>query len=277
MRNFYLNILGLKKGASPDEIKRAYRKKAFEYHPDKNSSDAAHEMFLLIRHSYDYLTTAPSLEASLENKNTKKGNQKKYHREFTKEELEERLRKSHLRKIKKVEKEKNILNISLLELEDSLVLKVSNWLATFSLFFALLLFIDIDVLQPRVELGIVNDFNAYYEGQEIQVRLNKTKEELTVSTSLSDPNFNVIRPHAVVELYRTPILNQAVYVRNFTLDKTHPMINQASYNGVYWILMSLFLLPLINFTFKGANSFYLIFVHVNIGLTIVGFILFLSI
>jgi len=53
----YYEILGLKKGASADEIKKAFRKLAIKYHPDKNPGDKkAEDRFKEINEAYAVLS-----------------------------------------------------------------------------------------------------------------------------------------------------------------------------------------------------------------------------
>ena len=57
MKKDYYEILGLEKGATPEQIKKAYRKKAIEFHPDKNPGDAtAEENFKLAAEAYEVLS-----------------------------------------------------------------------------------------------------------------------------------------------------------------------------------------------------------------------------
>jgi curved DNA-binding protein CbpA len=65
--NRYYEALGVNQNASEEEIRKAYRRLVFLYHPDRNPGDAdAIEKFRLISEAYQYLS---SLERKTQSQN----------------------------------------------------------------------------------------------------------------------------------------------------------------------------------------------------------------
>jgi curved DNA-binding protein CbpA len=77
-------ILGVKSTATEDEIKKAYRKKALEYHPDKNSSATAEEIFKQINKAYETLSDVDkrrTYDLQQQTTNTKSSSSQQYKHE----------------------------------------------------------------------------------------------------------------------------------------------------------------------------------------------------
>lgn len=52
----YYKILGIAKGASEEDVRKAYRKMALKFHPDKNKNAGAEEKFKEIAEAYEVLS-----------------------------------------------------------------------------------------------------------------------------------------------------------------------------------------------------------------------------
>jgi len=56
MAKDYYAVLGITKSATEDDVKKAYRKQALKYHPDKNKSPGAEDKFKEIAEAYEVLS-----------------------------------------------------------------------------------------------------------------------------------------------------------------------------------------------------------------------------
>jgi DnaJ-class molecular chaperone len=128
----YYQVFGLTESASKAEVKRAYRKLAMKYHPDRNDDPKAHKLFLDLTEAYQIIIDdkpRPS-ETIVSPKRTDKTNEERI------KEAQERLRK---------QTERNKINqeIFIQKLTSGLKFKVFKILAIVSTFLAVILFKDL--------------------------------------------------------------------------------------------------------------------------------------
>ena len=75
LKEKYYKLLGLTFNASEQEVRKAYRKLAMQYHPDRNSDPKAHELFILLTEAYEIILnkkSIPNLHEAKKHKGTSK-------------------------------------------------------------------------------------------------------------------------------------------------------------------------------------------------------------
>lgn len=83
----YYQILGISEGASEAEIKKAYRRKARQLHPDVNKAPNAHDQFVLLNEAYEYLTNRKT-QSTRSNRRTSSQASRQSYREWQYHERE---------------------------------------------------------------------------------------------------------------------------------------------------------------------------------------------
>jgi len=177
-RKKYLELLNLPANASKDDIRKQFRKLAKEYHPDKNKSANATEIFQLIKEAYDFLMEdKPTIKFIPTEANPS-------------EELKrmERIRKAKERLREKRMQEEKKLKESYQKITSGLQWKLFSFLSVISLVVSALLLIE-PLLPEHTEKQVVTHFSSAYNGLfREEVFLIQTNQKLKIFSEISLKN-----------------------------------------------------------------------------------------
>ena len=268
----YFDILGIAPTKDEKLVKKAYRKKAMLFHPDKNPSEEANKQFILINDAYEIIIRL--LEQSKTNSEEPSNLNIKPKKGKTKEELfQERLRQAKLRYeyLKRKEEEENEKYYQLISAGKSW--KRFKIVMVGCLLLAVLFILDNIVLPTRWEEDSVTHGNRTlaYSGvsyNRIVPIATKNGHKLWVRTSV----LGVIENKNKVYIERTFFFRDVKYI--WIWDRSEWIKSKADFSvtGSFPLVPLFLLIPFVTYCIKDRTLTYSLLFNVSLylfGITLV--------
>jgi hypothetical protein len=250
-----LNLLNLPLNATKADIKKAYRKLAFEYHPDKNPSKDAQAKFIEITKAYEYLLdenahpiTKIFRQSNSTNQQTKKQTEKEKQEAWHKR-YRERVYKKQETKAQLFEKVKN-----------SFIYKLSKIAGILSGLITIFLVVNYLFLNTYiVESKVINYYEAephYNSFTSIEID-SKREFYFTINTIGQFQLFDAISKGQTVYLNTTYLLNDVKSIEYEALEGRSLIYNEYSMSRFFILYLLIFIPFLIILFLEGPNEKYL--------------------
>lgn len=262
-------LLGVYPDAPVETIRKAYRKKAFEFHPDRNSSTDAHEKFLLLTEAYEFLTD-PNLRTNRPSSNKHSNHQtsdphhhkqeafKRGHRTYTREEFEEKLRWA--REVAKKKAKIHLIHFE--EVKQTLLYKIFRF--TSLLYILIGLTCTIDFFLTTEEIRYVAEFDDP-DSEYVYIYLHDDAGSTKLMSF--DLPFWLDRGDQII-VKRTLLLDQikSYRVRKDGIEANHAYPNFLQIHLVMVFIFVVMMLPLANFVTHGPRPAFYFFLKLNFWL-----------
>lgn len=259
MRAKYYHILGLPNGADEKAIKKAYRKLALKYHPDRNQSEEATKMFILINEAYAILTRTVQIQGdSAKGKQYDFNDFQKKNKAKTPEELHrERLyrakkRYEYLKRKEEIENEKYYLEIS-----TGLNWQLLRYVMVISLVLSVIFTLDYLVLPSRYETDRVVKGNRMlsYSGFSHR-KIVPMKTENGAKMWVPALTYSASEQQQEIIIEKTFFFREVKYVHFWLNNDWEVSRVDFSVTGTFPLIPIVLLIPIITYLIKGRTLTY---------------------
>ena len=273
VKNYY-KTLGLSTSATKAEIKIAYRKLAKKYHPDKNKSKQASQLFIEVNEAYAYLTNERSSYKINYPEKTTNSNKSKY----SEDELRKRMNWARKYAQYKKVKEERMMELEYYKIHNSSRKKIINLINWVSIGFAFLILMDFKILPTRsMEVDLITKYVDVGSDKLVFKFKDINDNYFNFGVSLDDVRF---LNNAKIKNYFT---EKSILFRQNThmlLNLDNEIIsieNNFCVYKVFYFYFTILLLPLITIFSKGPNTVHILSSYVISSVATLGIIfLFLT-
>jgi hypothetical protein len=273
VKNYY-KTLGLSSSATKAEIKAAYRKLAKKYHPDKNKSKQASQLFIEVNEAYAYLSNESS---SFQTKNIVKAPQRKRSK-YSEDELIKRMEWARKYAQYKKVKEERVMELEYYKIHNSSRKKIINLINWVSISFAFLILMDFKILPTNpFYVELITNYMDTGSGKFVLKFKDRDNNEFNFGVSLDDIKYINAAKINMYSTQKSMVLKQNI---NMLLSIDNEIVTIENHYCVYKIFyfyFTILLLPLITIFSKGPNTVHILSSYVVSSIATIGIIfLFLT-
>jgi len=233
VKNYY-QILEVEVNASQGEIKKSFRRLAIKYHPDKNPSVHAEELFKEINEAYDVLS---DLEKKwvYDNRTLVDNSQTVQHRDPA---YRRRTRPYTASKKKNNDQRELMLKY----------ISLARWASRIALLFSIVILVDYLLPFQKLEEDVI-DVQKIYVASRVGKLIDPINVKLVTSSGRElevTYDFNFIRKDSSIEITQSPILNVPVEVISVNDESNRERIQKSIYRNLVFFPILLGILSIIS-------------------------------
>ena len=270
--NKYYKILGLPNQSDKKLVKRAYRRLAMKYHPDKNDDRKANEKFILINEAYAKIMDESAHQNTWNTYRNEKAKAKE-------EELKKRMQWAKKYAQYKKDQEERIAEITYNKIQHSALGWIYPLISWVCIGFAFLLFLDFMVMNTK-DLDVDFDRSYVDMATEKDVLLFKDRESEEYigefAVHIDDVKRLEFSKKVKYKCQLTPIFNELVTLTFYHEDENIKIFNHYSVYRAAYIFLFFLLTPVITLISKGPNFLHVFCVYFVSGfasLTLLSFVI----
>lgn len=270
----YHKTLGLSSSATKAEIKVAYRKLAKKYHPDKNKSKQASQLFIEVNEAYAHLSNESS---SFQTKNIVKAPNRKRSK-YSEDELKRRMDWARKYAQYKKIKEERVIELEYYKINNSSRKKIITFINWVSISFAFLILIDFKILPTSpIQVDLITNYIDTGSDKFVLKFKDVDNNDFNFGVSLDDIKYINAAKINGYSTQKSMILKQNTSMLLNIDNEIITIDNHFCVYKIFYFYFIILLLPLITIFSKGPNTVHILSSYVVSSVATIGIIfLFLT-
>lgn len=273
VKNYY-KTLGLSSSASKAEVKVAYRKLAKKYHPDKNKSKQASQLFIEVNEAYAYLTNERSSYRINYPEKTTNSNKSKSSEDELRKRMDWARKYAQYKKVK----EERMMELEYYKIHNSSRKKIINLINWVSISFAFLILVDFKILPTSsINVDLITKYVDVGSDKLVFKFKDVDNNNFNFGVSLEDVRFLNIAKIKDYSTEKSILFRQNTHMLLNIDNEIISIENNFCVYKVFYFYFTILLLPLITIFSKGPNTVHILSSYVISSVATLGIIfLFLT-